>query len=242
MCVLTIKKDENLHPLCAKSRIVVLGNHEDCIWKKRDKIAPVLRQDSLHFLMSMAVASHCPPHQGDCKSTICQGTLPPDKITIVCPPSSNPKAAPDKYWLLKRMLYGLWRSQPHWYDKINAILRSIGLTPLLKDLCLYTGFVRDPLDLLSVITTVPLSLGVYVDDFVYFSKDPAVETLFCCLLSKGCKVDFMGIVEWFLGVHFTWRITPSSVDVHLNQSGFATNLVKSFACQACNETTTATLY
>jgi hypothetical protein len=29
MCVLTIKKDENLCPLRAKSRIVVLGNHED---------------------------------------------------------------------------------------------------------------------------------------------------------------------------------------------------------------------
>jgi hypothetical protein len=29
MCVLTIKKDEQLRPLCAKSRTVVLGNHED---------------------------------------------------------------------------------------------------------------------------------------------------------------------------------------------------------------------
>jgi hypothetical protein len=31
MCVLTIKKDENLLPLRAKSWIVVLGNHEDRI-------------------------------------------------------------------------------------------------------------------------------------------------------------------------------------------------------------------
>jgi hypothetical protein len=29
MCVLTIKKDENLLPLQAKYRIVILGNHED---------------------------------------------------------------------------------------------------------------------------------------------------------------------------------------------------------------------
>ena len=27
MCVLTVKRDENLLPVCAKSRIVVLGNH-----------------------------------------------------------------------------------------------------------------------------------------------------------------------------------------------------------------------
>jgi hypothetical protein len=36
MCVLTIKKDENLLPLRAKSRIVVLGNHEDRVWSKSD--------------------------------------------------------------------------------------------------------------------------------------------------------------------------------------------------------------
>ncbi len=67
-----------------------------------------------------------------------------------------------------------------------------------------------------MISSAPLSLGMYVDDFVYFLEDPAVEALFCHLLTERCKVDFMGIIEWFLGVHFLWRITPSSVDVHLN--------------------------
>ena len=189
----------------------------------------------------MVVASCCPLCWGDCKNAFCQGILPPNKIAIVHPPSGNPEAAPDEYWLLKWMLYGLWHSLQYWYDKINAILRLIGLTPSLEDPCLNnTGFVRDPSDPLSVSKLAPLSLGLYVDIFVNLSKDPVVETLFCCLLAKHCKVDFMGIVEWFLGVHFSWRITPSSVDVHLNQSGFAANLVKSFACQAHNETSMAT--
>jgi hypothetical protein len=100
--------------------------------------------------------------------------------------------------------------------KINVILCSIGLTPSLEDPCLYTGFVRNPSDPSSVMLFAPLSLGMYVDNFVYFSKDPAVVALFCHLLTKQCKVDFMGIVEWFLGVHFLWQITPSLVAVHLN--------------------------
>ncbi len=103
----------------------------------------------------------------------------------------------------------------------------ISLTPSLKDPCLYTGFVRDPSDPSSIMSSTLLSLSMYVDDFIYFSKDPAVEALICRLLAKQCKVDFMGIVEWFLDVHFSWRITPSLVAIHLNQSGFATNLVKS---------------
>jgi hypothetical protein len=90
----------------------------------------------------------------------------------------------------------------HWYDKINAILQSIRLTPLLEDPCLYTGFIRDPSDPSLVITVAPLSLSLYVNNFVSFSKDPAVETLFCRLLAKRCKVDFMDIVEWFLGFSF----------------------------------------
>ncbi len=126
----------------------------------------------------MAVASRRPLRQGDCKNAFCQCILFPNKITIVCPPSGNQDTTPDEYWLLKRTLYGLWRSMQHWYDKINAILRSIGLTPLLKDPCLYTEFVRDPSDPSSDITSAPLSLGLYIADFVYFSKDPAVETLF----------------------------------------------------------------
>jgi hypothetical protein len=89
---------------------------------------------------------------------------------------------------------------------------------------------------------VPLSLGLYVNNFVYFSEDPTVEALFCHLLTERGNVDFRGIVEWFLGVHFVWRVTSSLVAVHLNQSGFATNLVESFSQQACSRTPTATPY
>jgi hypothetical protein len=42
MCVLTIKKDEHLMPLRAKSRVVVLGNCEGRDWSKSERFAPVL--------------------------------------------------------------------------------------------------------------------------------------------------------------------------------------------------------
>ncbi len=77
---------------------------------------------------------------------------------------------------------------------------------------------------------------------VCFFEDPTFESLFSQLLAEHCKVDFMGIVKWFLGVNFSWRITSSTVAVHLNQSGFVTNLVKSFSRKTRNKTPTATLY
>ena len=36
-CVLTVKKDKQLRPLCTKSCIVILGNHKDHVWAKSDK-------------------------------------------------------------------------------------------------------------------------------------------------------------------------------------------------------------
>ncbi len=65
------------------------------------------------------------------------------------------------------------------------------------------GFVRNPPQPDAQTLVHPLLLGLYVDDFVYFSKDPAVQALFYCLLGEHCKVDFMGVVEWFLRVHFS---------------------------------------
>jgi hypothetical protein len=118
----------------------------------------------------------------------------------------------------------------------------IGLTPSLKDPCLYTGFITDPANTSASLTATPLLLGLCVNKFVYFSEDSAVKALFCHLLAEQCKVDFMGIVELFLGVHFSWRITPTTVSVHLNNSGFATNLVKSYSCQTRDKTPTDTPY
>ena len=152
----------------------------------------------------------------------------------------DPDAAKDKYWLLQKTLYGLHCSPRHWYEKIDSILRSIGLTPNAHNPCLYTGFVRNPHNPSSSASSVPSSLGLYVDDFVYFSEDPEVESLFERLLWERVKVDFMGLVEWFLGIHFSWRMTSSRVDVHLNQTGFATNLAEQFCRDSWDATLTAT--
>jgi hypothetical protein len=175
MCVLTIEKDKQLMPLRAKSRIVVSGNRECRERSKSNQFAPVLWFDSLGYLVSLAVQPPCGLKQGDCKNAFCQGILPPEEVMIVRPPLGDPDAAKDKYWLLLKTLYGLQHSLHHWYKKIDSILSSIGLMPNAHDPCLYTGFVRDPRDPSASYLAVPLSLGLYVDDCVYFLEDPMLR-------------------------------------------------------------------
>ena len=69
---------------------MVLGNHEDRVWSKSEKYAPVLRFDSLRFLVSMAVENRRMLKQGDYKNAFCNGDLPPDEVTIVRPPKGDP--------------------------------------------------------------------------------------------------------------------------------------------------------
>jgi hypothetical protein len=113
---------------------------------------------------------------------------------------------------------------------------------MFEDHCFYKGFLQDCNDPSGTMSTTPLLLILYIDNFVIFSEDPEVGALFCCLLSRHCKVNSMGIVEWFLGIHFSWRFTPSSVLVHLIQSGFAANLVVSIFCETGDPTPMATPY
>ncbi len=65
-----------INPLWAKSRIVALGHHEDSVWSKSKKYAPVLCPDSMRLMVSMAVQKHRTLHQGDCKNAFCQGIFP----------------------------------------------------------------------------------------------------------------------------------------------------------------------
>jgi hypothetical protein len=95
MCVLTIKKDENLMPLRDKSQIVVLGNGEEPNWSKSEWFAPILCLDSLRFIVSLAVQHQRSLKHGDCKNAFCIGDLPPDEVTFLHPPSGDPDSLKD---------------------------------------------------------------------------------------------------------------------------------------------------
>jgi hypothetical protein len=129
-------------------------------------------------MVSMATECHRVLKQGNCKNAFCQGILPDDEIAIVKPPIGDPDAKKYEYWLLKCTLYGLRRSPRHWYTKINAALNTIGLHANSSDPCLYTGHIIDPSNPDAPSTSSPLTLGLYMEDFIYFLDDPNIECLF----------------------------------------------------------------
>jgi hypothetical protein len=227
MCVLTVKTDENNKPVRAKSRIVVLGNLEEREWTRPECYAPVLRQDSLRLLASLAVQKRRVLKQGDCKNAFCQPTLPDDELVVVTPPPGCPISAPGTYWKLKKTLYGLRRSPRHWFNSFRGHLLSMGFKQCAHDPCIFIGAHPD-------FPTIPIYVGCYVDDFVYYSTSDDVEKWFETGLAERVKVDFMGTVSWFLGIFFDWKVTSSYVSVHLSQEGFVSELLERHGLTDCN--------
>jgi hypothetical protein len=52
----------------------------------------------------------------------------------------------------------------------------------------------------------------------------------------------MGTVDWFLGTHFQWSLSPNIVSIHMNQTGFAVHLVEDNNIHTRNITPNATPY
>jgi dUTPase/transposase InsO family protein len=222
MAISTIKYDGDGNPSRAKYRIVALGNLDPHLWTKSDCFAPVLSQLELRFLTALAVRKKCIPKTGDVTQAFCQSCLPPDEHYICRPPPGCPITPPHTYWRLKKTLYGLKRSPRHFYELARKILLDIGLTQHPTSPCIFSG---------SIIPgEPPLYLGLYVDDFIYFSESAKVESMFEQKFGDTISTDFNGQIGYFLGINFTCKRQPNGdVNIHLGQEAFVENL-----CQIAN--------
>ena len=215
MAISTVKYNENGLPKRAKWRIVALGNLDPHEWSTNECFAPVLSLPELRLLTSLAIHHKRPLLSGDIKQAFCQSTLPPSEKYVLRPPPGCPRTPPNTYWLLKRTLYGLKRSPRHWFNKATHLLKKCNLHPTPNNPCLFVGK-PDGKHIMY--------LGLYVDDFVYFSPNSNTEHTFEKLLSEHVKVDFMGKVSHFLGIKYQWKHhLDGHLDVHMSQEAFAEN-------------------
>jgi len=113
------------------------------------------------FLLSLAVSKKCIPKQGDVSQAFVQSTLSDNGQYVVRPPPGCPLSKRKHYLRLIKTLYGLKRSPRHRYHKAKQVFLSLGLRPLLNSPCIFTG------NILS--GQPPIYIGLYVDDFIYFS-------------------------------------------------------------------------
>jgi deoxyuridine 5'-triphosphate nucleotidohydrolase len=219
MAIATVKTDGDGNPIRAKYRIVALGNLDPHNWSKQDCFAPVLSQQELRLLTSIAARNKCIPKTGDVSQAFCQSFLPEDEVYVCRPPSGCPITPKNSYWKLLKTLYGLKRSPKHWYDLAKKTLLSIGFKQCPNAPCLFVGnLIKDE---------PPIYLGLYVDDFIYFSKSKSVEQKFESDFSQKVKCTFTPEIDYFLGIKFTnTKHTDGHVSLKLSQEAYIDSLLE----------------
>jgi deoxyuridine 5'-triphosphate nucleotidohydrolase len=212
MAISKIKRDSQGNPTRAKYRIVVLGNLDPHQWSKADCFAPVLSALELRLLLAVATNLRVIPKQCDAIQAFCQTTLPPGEQYVCTPPKGCPFTPPNTYLLLKKTLYGLKRSPRHWYETAKKALQQLNLQPCPNAPCIFTGTLLP--------NKPPIYVGIYVDDFIYFSTDSDVEKAFETMLptKTSLQVEFNGPIHHFLGIKFTHQQSHDGhVTLHLSQ-------------------------
>ena len=125
---------------------------------------------------------------------------------------------------------------------VTQALLDMGLQQSPHDPCLFHG-IPSTEDHPASPGDEPLTIGLYVDDMVYYSVTDAVEKRFEEILAAKFKISFMGVVNWFLGTHFTWLDLPDGeISVHVSQVAFVQNLVERHCQQHINVNPRATPY
>jgi hypothetical protein len=174
----------------------------------------------LRLLTAIAVRKKCVPKTGDITQAFCQSYLPEGENYVCRPPPGCPITPSNTYLKLKKTLYGLKRSPRHFYDLAVKTLNSIGLYQHPYSPCLFFGT--------PIPGYPPLYLGLYEDDFIYFSESREVEETFEKDFQSKLDMDLSSDISYFLGIKFTpHRHNDGHITIKLSQEAFVDTLVSS---------------
>lgn len=209
----------------AKARIVVLGNLDKASYTKGGCFAPVASHYAVRLITALAIIYNRILKQGDCKNAFVQSEL--SDLVIVRPPSDCPYSHPNTFWLLQKSLYGLKMAPRYWFNRINAALSELNLHSSPNEPCFFSG---------HPVTGKPPLFLVYVDDFIFFSSDDDVEKHFERAMVEKVIVDFMGAVDFFLGIRFDWEMSDkANLSVKLVQEAYSEGIVHLMGLSEANK-------
>eukprot|EP00957_Ditylum_brightwellii_P154334 11744661-Ditylum_brightwellii.AAC.1 len=138
----------------------------------------------LRLLVAASVQLQCQIKAADFKQAFCQSYLPKGENYVLHPPKNYPHTLLNTYLKLIQTLYGLECSPRHWYEKTKATFLAMGLKQCANAPCVFTDKILP--------NQPPIYIGLYVDDFIYFSQSDEVDTVF----EHHLKHDMQMLVEF----------------------------------------------
>ncbi|EEB88881.1 hypothetical protein MPER_13095 [Moniliophthora perniciosa FA553] len=225
--VFNIKRDEQGRTVEHRARLVAQGFSQIPGVDFWDTYAPVARIESIRAIFGLAATLDWEIHVVDVKSAFLNSEIPADQPAYVAqPPGYMVKGKEDWVWLLRKALYGLRQSAFLWYQKLKAILITLGFKPCPSDPCVFVCRTEKG----TVIITS------HVDDLGLFASSKSILDEFKSNFSKHVVISDKGEISQLLGMTVTRDRAARTIS--FNQSLYIDSIVERFSLESARSSPT----
>lgn len=212
--VFKIKRDAAGNISKYKARLVAKGFSQRPGIDFNETFSPVIRYDSIRYLLALAVTKKYRIEQMDAITAYLQSDLC-EEIFM-----EQPDAYTDgtqRVCKLNKAIYGLKQASRQWNQKLDEALKKRGFRKSIADPCIY--FSND----LSII------IAIYVDDFLIFYRHINDLNQTKNFLHSVFKMKDLGEARSCLGM----KIHQHNDGIDIDQSTYIEDILKRFGMQDC---------
>lgn len=210
--VFKIKSNDEGEVIRYKARLVAKGCAQRYGIDYTETFSPVVRYNSIRYLLAFAVQHDLHIHQMDAVTAFLQGDLDED---IFMEQPEEYQDGTDKVCKLNRSIYGLKQAGRQWNLKLDNALRKFGLHKSQMDPCIYFSSDKGIL------------IAIYVDDFLLFYRDETKLIEMKKYLNQSFKMKDMGPVTSCIGINIRQR----EQSIEIEQSGYVEEILCRFEMQ-----------
>ncbi|RVW12195.1 Retrovirus-related Pol polyprotein from transposon RE2 [Vitis vinifera] len=192
-----------------KSRLVVLGNHQEVGIDYHETFSPVAKMTTVRAFLAIAASKNWELHQMDVHNAFLHGDLE-EEVYMKLPPGFE-RSDPNLVCRLRKSLYGLKQTPRCWFAKLVTTLKGYGFLQSYSDYSLFTYTKGN----------VQINVLVYVDDLIISGNDSAALETFKAYLSDCFKMKDIGVLKYFLGI----EVARSSAGLFLCQRKYTLDIV-----------------
>ena len=199
-----------------KARFVAKGLTQTFGVDYFDTFSPVVKMDTLRFLIAIAVKENLDIVHMDVDTAFLYGVLK-EEIYMEQPVgfSQEPRKLVCK---LLKSIYGLKQASRTWNIHFTSILKTAGFTPSNMDPCLFT----------CTTGNVFAAIAIYVDDCILVGNKAGITKLKETLHQNFSMKD-LGSLEHILGI----KVCCSSNSIALCQSTYIDKMLERFSFDDC---------
>jgi transposase InsO family protein len=219
--VFVVKYDENGNVERFKARLVIKGFEETFGIDYDEIFSPVLRFETLRFLLTYGAVENYEIHQMDVKTAFLNGEI--DKLIFMEQPEYYVKRNQEHLVCrLKKSLYGLKQAPRIWNKLLTKSLKTEGFEQLQSDNCVFVRHVTNGIEIIAI----------YVDDMTILTPTKPQMAKIKKMLQSKFEMKDLGEIHHILG----WKIKRNRNErtIEISQKKYIEKVLEKFKFSDCH--------